>query len=237
MLRLVRDYGDLLVDAARAGVPDVGGAALPQLHTPAYEPPYPAVLTHAGEPLVPLAGLDRVAVLPAYARSGWPNATPGVVARAGAAERLRRAAATLPDGFGVVVLDAWRPLELQRDLYDDVYGTDPHLPPGFVSLPSDDPDDPPPHLTGGAIDLTLSWRGVPLALGTGFDEFTRAAYADAFEERAGTVRALRRLLYWTMRAQGYVVLDCEWWHFEYGTRTWAALTRSTPRYPGTRPTN
>jgi hypothetical protein len=38
------------------------------------------------------------------------------------------------------------------------------------------------------------------------------------------------LLYWAMRDQGFIVIDCEWWHFEIGTRRWAALTGRTPWY-------
>jgi D-alanyl-D-alanine dipeptidase len=33
-----------------------------------------------------------------------------------------------------------------------------------------------------------------------------------------------------MRSGGFVVLHCEWWHFEFGTRRWAAITGNAPRY-------
>ena len=47
----------------------------------------------------------------------------------------------------------------------------------------------------------------------------------------GPARDLRRVLYRTMAAQGFVVLAREWWHFEYGTRLWAAVTRRPALYP------
>ena len=143
--------------------------------------------------------------------------------------RLALAAATLPSGYGLAVFDAWRPLVLQQALYEAAYA-DPTLPPGFVSEPSTDPATPPPHLTGGTLDVTLTHRGAALALGTDFDDFTAAAHTAFFEKTPGSVREHRRLLYWAMATAGFVVIDCEWWHFEYGTRRWAALTGSTPLF-------
>ena len=85
------------------------------------------------------------------------------------------------------------------------------------------------------MDVTLTWKGRPLALGTPFDDFSDAAAADALEASPCSERELRRLLYWTMRAEGFVVVDCEWWHFEHGTRRWAALTGHSPKYGAAHP--
>ncbi len=71
---------------------------------------------------------------------------------------------------------------------------------------------------------------MPLALGTGFDDFTDLAATRSIEATPGAAREMRRLLVHTMRAAGFVVLHCEWWHFEFGTRRWAALTGNPPRY-------
>ncbi|HQZ85398.1 MAG TPA: M15 family metallopeptidase [Actinomycetota bacterium] len=48
---------------------------------------------------------------------------------------------------------------------------------------------------------------------------------------ASQARDLRRLLYATMSAAGFVVLAREWWHFEYGTRLWAGVGGRQPLYP------
>jgi D-alanyl-D-alanine dipeptidase len=127
------------------------------------------------------------------------------------------------------VFDAWRPLALQAELYHAAYDH-PGLPEGFVSPPDHDPRTPPPHLTGGTVDLTVTFDGIPLAPGAGFDDFTHRARADALEGEPGIDRAVRRLLFWGMCEQDFVVLDCEWWHFEHGTRRWAAITGRPPRY-------
>ena len=99
-----------------------------------------------------------------------------------------------------------------------------------MAEPIADPRTPPPHLTGGTVDLTLTLDGTPLALGTGFDDFTPEAYTESLEQTPGASRELRRLLYRAMRDAGFVVLHCEWWHFEYGTRRWAAITGNHPLY-------
>lgn len=170
---------------------------------------------------------SRVLAVNAYRATGWPATTDTVYVRSTIAERLHRVAARLPEGFGLGVFDGWRSLELQQALFDDAYAT-PGLPPGFVAEADPDPGAPPPHLTGATVDLTLTFERRPLALGTDFDDFTSAAHADHLEHSAGIVRDLRRLLYHAMRTEDFVVLDCEWWHFEHGTRYWAAVTGGTP---------
>jgi D-alanyl-D-alanine dipeptidase len=80
------------------------------------------------------------------------------------------------------------------------------------------------------VDLTLTIDGIPLALGTPYDDFTPAARADALEDAPSVERELRRMLFWAMRLKGFVVLADEWWHFERGTRYWAALQHQQPRY-------
>lgn len=190
--------------------------------------PMPRIEHPSEEPMVPVRH-PRVTVLEIYRQAGWANVEPGTWLRASALDRLGRAADELPDRWGLCVFDAWRPLRLQAELYDAAYGQ-PGLPPGFVSKPTPDPATPPPHLTGGTVDCSFTVDGIPLGLGTGFDDFTPAARSTALETEPGLDRDLRRWLYWTMRGAGFVLLDCEWWHFEYGTRRWAAITGNAPRY-------
>jgi D-alanyl-D-alanine dipeptidase len=198
--------------------------ALPTL----FEPDALLVVDPTNEPMVMVVH-RRIRVLGNYWYAGWDRARPGCWLRVGAYERLRAVADGLPERWGLAVFDAWRPLELQAELYHAAYDH-PGLPEGFVAKPSRNPQAPPPHLTGGAVDLTLTFDGIPLAIGTGFDDFSARARTDALECEGGVERDLRRFLYWEMRTHGYVVLDCEWWHFEHGTRRWAAITGVAPRY-------
>lgn len=196
------------------------------------------------EPLLPIE-VRRIRIIGAYWHTGWPFARPGAYLREGVLHRLAAAAATLPDGFGLAVWDAWRDPRLQERLHEVAY-SDAALPPGFVSPPSLDPTRPAPHSTGGTVDITLTWRNVPLALGTQFDAFVPAAYARALEstdhpdadnhndrsDETVLARQLRRMLRSVMVSAGFVQLNCEWWHFEYGTRLWAAVHGRAPRYGG-----
>lgn len=199
--------------------------ALPALAEPEVQP---AVLSPVEEPLVAVTH-RKIRCLSVYWHAGWPHATPTAWLRASVATALYTAVEQLDDPFGVAVFDAWRPLELQHAIYDAAY-SDPTLPAGFVSVPSTDPTLPPPHLTGGTVDVTLTYAGVPLGLGTTFDTFDRAAHTAAFEAAPSAERTGRRYLYRAMRAAGFVVLDQEWWHFEHGTRRWAAITGQEPTW-------
>lgn len=209
---------------ARLGVTVPPTDPMPEL----IEPEHPRVTNPVNEPMVPVQH-RRIRVLANYWHAGWENARSGCWLRQGAMERLAAVADNLPQRWGLAVFDAWRPLPLQSELYDSAYA-DPELPPGFVSVPVSDPEAPPPHLTGGTVDVGLTIDGIALAPGAGFDDFTDRARADRCEDLTGADRDVRRLLYWSMRAQDFVLLDCEWWHFEHGTRRWAAITGQEPKY-------
>ena len=203
--------------------------ALPPLHTGDL-PPVPPRPSRQHEPLVPLRGLPGVQDLATYHHAGWPEAAPAGWARVEAVSLLGDAAKLLPDGYGLAVFDAWRPLSLQRRIFDHFYGPGSDLEEGFVSTPSPSPATPPPHLTGGTFDLTLTWDRRPLSLGTAFDEFTARAHTEALEPEPSVERDLRRLLVAALMRVGFVAFAAEWWHFEYGTRRWAAHTGTDPLY-------
>jgi len=183
-----------------------------------------------GSPLVALD--DVLPCRPLYHLDGWPGAPSTSWARAEVAERLAVAADALPPRFRLVVWDAWRSPVTIRALYDHFYGPGSTLPPGFLADP-DDPSVVPPHLTGGAVDLTLSWDGRALALGTCFDDFSPLAAAAAFEAPGADplVRDLRRLLHHVLGEAGFVGLAEEWWHVSWGDQAWAARAATPTTAP------
>ncbi len=225
------------IDPLTLGVPHPAGTTpIPELFDPeaagATLPFVTAVAEGKSEPLVQVTAHQVEA---AYWQTGWPFTHREAFVRSEVAARLETAANLLPDGFGLAVWDAWRDPRLQQLLYETVY-VDPTIPPGFVNPPSDDPATPPPHATGGTVDVTLTWKGKPLALGTAFDAFVDLARARSLEDVTdegddALARDLRRVLWHAMCATGFVGLACEWWHFEYGTRLWAAIKNQEPRYP------
>ena len=130
-----------------------------------------------GEQLVPLGAFSdhrNIATDAIYAGERksspypWGALTGSVVTifvREGVAKRLAEAANYLPPGNMLFVWDAYRTLSVQQALFDyfvrvlESRGADHEKAivdaQQFVSIPSDDPTRPPPHNTGGAVDLTI----------------------------------------------------------------------------------
>ena len=163
-------------------------------------------------------------VLWVYSWLGFSTLPRSVRVRQSVRDRLVAAAATLPSDVTLVVLDGWRSPEFQRELL--AYYSRGGDVTGFVADP-DDPSAPAPHTTGGAVDLTLRWRGACLGLGTDYDAFTDDAAVDALERTGAASRVardLRRLLAGALSGQGFVPHPGEWWHWSYGDVRWAAVT-------------
>lgn len=206
----------VLQDPVQFGVPTLQG--LPPLPLPRH----PNVLLPIGESGEPLKRFPaHVLQLAYYHQAGWPGSQPVLLARASVVQKIATAARSLPKRFGLVVLDAWRTRTLQSALFDHYFG---HglLEPGYVSDPANQLWSPP-HEAGAAVDLSLTWDGNPLALGTDFDSFTSDAHLAAFETRrsAEPVRSLRRLLAKVLTDVGMCGYPEEWWHFSYGDQHWA----------------
>jgi D-alanyl-D-alanine dipeptidase len=184
-------------------------------------------VTHpVDEPMIEVSH-ERIILLHNYRKAGWVHTLEGCWLRRSVADLLTGVADSLPDRWGLAVFDAWRPLELQVELYEAALA-DPTVPTWLFAEPDPERSRPPPHLSGGAVDLTLTHDGVALAPGTGFDDMTPLAGASALEDVPGPDREMRRLLFWSMRNAGFVVFNGEWWHFEYGTRRWGAITGRQP---------
>jgi D-alanyl-D-alanine dipeptidase len=99
--------------------------------------------------------------------------------------------------------------------------------------PSEYALSPPPHCTGGAVDVTLcSCDGSPLDLGAEFDEFHERAWLRYFElfdskdnAKFSRARDYRRILYHAMVGAGFAPYQFEFWHYEFRTRRAAAHHR------------
>ncbi len=196
------------------------------------------------EPLVRVADAHpRILQEAAYQLMGLPGALAEGWLREGLLERLVVVADGLPDGVALLVWDGYRPFEVQKALFDryvdELVAVHPDMPADaiedaatrYVSRPSSSDHAPSPHITGGAVDLTLCTpEGVPLNLGTGFDAFVPAAGASAFEDRPGEVRDNRRLLFWSMVGAGFAAYTEEWWHFDHGDQFWGNIRGCAARY-------
>ena len=192
---------------------------------------------------------ERLRVRALYHELDLPGASARVEVRAGVLARLHRAALSLPDGIALVVFDGFRPLAVQQALYEnfmrETRETRPDLNGNallkyvgqFVAYPSADALRPPPHRTGGAVDVFLvnSQTGAHLPMGTLPDEVSEATATRYFEENpnntdAEALRANRRVLFWAMRNAGFENYGGEWWHFDWGNQRWANLANQTAIY-------
>jgi D-alanyl-D-alanine dipeptidase len=195
-------------------------------------------ITPIDDPLVPVAGISpRIFDRAQYHAWGLPGSLSRSWVRAGVAQRLAQVAVDLPAGASLVVWDAYRPLEVQAALFhtylDELMAVHSDMPADaledaaarYVTPPSRSVVAPPPHLTGGAVDLTLGDAdGTERDLGTVFDAFVPEADTRAFEDSNCETRDLRRLLYWSMRAKGFTNYSEEWWHFDFGDQFWGLVT-------------
>lgn len=122
-----------------------------------------------------------------------------------AAEALAKVQIKLSEkGLGLKIWDAYRPytvtVEMWEAVKDSRYAADPKFGSG--------------HNRGIAVDVTIVelLTGKEIDMGTGFDHFSDTAHTN-FTELPPSVLQNRRLLQSEMEAEGFKVLDTEWWHF------------------------
>jgi D-alanyl-D-alanine dipeptidase/kynurenine formamidase len=120
--------------------------------------------------------------------------------------RVHRALAA--DDLGLVVLDAYRPWRVTKTLWDAT----PADRREFVA----DPARGSRHNRGAAVDVSLFTRstGEPVAMPSGYDEFTERAYPTYAGGDVGA-RAHRDRLRTAMEREGFFVYPSEWWHFDH----------------------
>ncbi|MFT3969814.1 MAG: M15 family metallopeptidase [Micropruina sp.] len=184
----------------------------------------------SSEPLVDLTRLPRLRIDPRKAddTGGWHHA------RAGLAQRLASAAAALPSGVELLIVEAFRSPARQRGYWDGYRSelrahypglTDPrlyHLATRWVA-----PPDVAPHCTGGAVDLTLcDADGVELDLGSPLDATPEQSSGGCFTaaQVPREAAANRAILVDALTDAGLVNYPTEWWHWSYGERYWAFST-------------
>ena len=107
-------------------------------------------------------------------------------------------------GFKIKVFDAYRPVYVQRKLWD--FFPDPN----FIAPP----EKGSPHSRGVAIDLTLiDSNKEELDMGTDFDEFSKLSYHGSLQI-SKTAYKNRTLLLGIMTDAGWDFFRNEWWHYQ-----------------------
>ncbi|MCH7321669.1 M15 family metallopeptidase [Solibacillus sp. MA9] len=189
--------------------------------------------------LVPIK--NRLFIESSYFNQGIANSLQDIYLREQALNRLLQALNHLPLAYSLIVYDGFRPLQVQQVLFDQIKLEITKKYPSwnmqqieeetlkYVAFPSMDSQYPAPHLTGGAIDLTLGdAKGNPLDLGTAFDETSAQSATAYFESHlAENTEALnnRRILFHSMTNVGFHNYEEEWWHYDFGNVTWARKSK------------
>ena len=207
-------------------------------------------IVECGEPLVaiPLAEFKVMSPHP-YVKLGasYGTRSPYYV-REQVLEALRTAQRQLQQQqptWGILIFDAYRPIAVQQYMVDYTFaqvcqaqGFSPKELDSsqaaaiwqqvyqFWAVPSENPETPPPHSTGAAVDVTLiDQKGQWLEMGGEIDEISPIShphyYAEATTPEAQKYDAHRQLLAEIMRNAGFCRHDCEWWHFSLGDQMWA----------------
>ena len=147
--------------------------------------------------------------------------------------------------FNLLIYDSWRPLEVQEFMFkraflleckksdinisfDNIksYPSILKKVEKFWAYPSYDIRCPPPHSTGGALDVCLSDKdGNLVEMGSMVDQMDETSnpyfYASIKNEEAIIWNSRRNLLRETMTKFGFAQHPNEWWHFSYGDQLWA----------------
>jgi len=139
-----------------------------------------------------------------------------------AAEALARVNRSLAaEGYGLMVHDAYRPWYVTKIFWDAV-------PPAQHSFVAN-PDSGSLHNRGCAVDLTLYdlKTGRAVEMTSDYDEMSERAYS-SYAGGTAEQRRLRGILQQHMKAEGFLSIEFEWWHFDY--REWDQYATQNVRF-------
>ncbi|RYG49196.1 dipeptidase [bacterium] len=189
----------------------------------------PIPIQESGEPLVRYRELspDLIEDRPRFHYRREPYAREGLAVRLGQAN-----AWLMEREYRLLILECWRPPFIQRRMFQAVEAD---LRQRFPDLEGDafralveqysapmDPDVPPPHTTGGAVDLWLGDReGNELDLTSPYEWRDPAGFAFDAPGLSETARKHRELLAEALVPLGVTNYPSEYWHWSYGDQGWA----------------
>ncbi|MFM7601181.1 MAG: M15 family metallopeptidase [Pseudanabaena sp.] len=206
-------------------------------------------IAECGEPLVAIAS-EIITIDPhPYMLLGAPyGARSPFFVRQSILEKLQKSQAylqTIRPNYQIAIFDAYRPIPVQQFMVDYSFAQlaeSKGLEVNFLSeeqkkslmgevmkfwaIPSHDPQMPPPHSTGAAIDVTLfDSELLEVNMGSPIDEISDRSLPDYFASfrnaQAVEFHRDRQLLNQVMTHSGFVRHPNEWWHFSYGDQLWA----------------
>jgi D-alanyl-D-alanine dipeptidase len=148
-------------------------------------------------------------------------------------DKIVQCSHTLPDGLCLMIFEAFRSRARQQELWTPVYAgisaKHPNWTKDAIYQETSRWVSPPDglgsgHQAGAAIDVTLAHADRrELDMGTSMQEFAFAT--PTASDVPDGVRRNRDLLVQALQSAGLVNYPDEWWHFSYGDRLWAEVTK------------
>jgi D-alanyl-D-alanine dipeptidase len=148
------------------------------------------------------------------------------------AKKLATAAEALPSGYTLSVTEGWRPPHIQRRMYKAAWqrwkkahpdwsdAAITRLANRFTAPPNT--KVPPPHTTGGAVDLWLGdEEGNILDHIRPYETGDRRAYPTITIRLGAEALKHRRILAQALLPTGITNYPSEFWHWSYGDQGWA----------------
>jgi len=185
------------------------------------------VINETREPLVEITETERITLLKDH-RYLDPRL------RKSARDLLSTAANNLPAGHKLLVVTAYRPIWMQKELYrrreKQLAIKHPFLMifqyPKWRKLVNryTSPPGGSSHQYGGAADVTIiDPQGNRLDMGTTLTDYGIKVHTEN-DLITDEHRNNRKILYEAMIKAGFANYPLEWWHYSYGDRMWAAYT-------------
>ncbi|GAA2853684.1 M15 family metallopeptidase [Streptosporangium fragile] len=183
----------------------------------------------SGEQLIDVRGRLRTDDRLADAAGAFAHLREGLLAR------LEQAQAQLPDGYRLLVVEGYRPVAAQQQIFDEysaeLMAAYPDMSPAEIRVAASryvSPVEVAPHTAGAAVDLTLCTEdGIEIDMGTPLNATPEQSGGACYTDAPGLppeARHHRKLLGVALDAAGLVNYPTEWWHWSYGDRYWAMTT-------------
>lgn len=205
------------------------------------------IIEHYGEPVEELVkiviednGEPLVDIFEICPDLRWAHQSPRFdfprsgLARLSVAHMLRQAQESLPSGLHLQIVGAFRPFDIQKKMYETARAElkaqhpdwDEELLTEYINVFSAPPiwDTPPPHTTGGAVDLSIiNEQGERLDMISPYEIGWDSApmFVEGLSETAINHRALLRDV---LGGSGLTNFPGEWWHWTWGEPGWALRT-------------
>lgn len=156
------------------------------------------------------------------------------LARVSVANMLKHAQELLPRGLYLQIIGVFRPFEVQKLMYERAREElarqhpewDDDLLTEYINVFSAPPiwDTPPPHTTGGAVDLNIvDEHGERLDFISPY-EMGWGSAPTHIEGLTAEARRNRDLLIAVLTESGLTNFPGEWWHWSYGEPGWSLRT-------------